>query len=247
MKLALGRASAGERGRRRARRRIPTWPVSLRGVVPAAGAPLAARRRRGRAPAASASSSAGRRRAPGWVGAVRAGEADPRPTARCVEPTAADWGLAARGAVVEPGGPAAAVPRSTDVTSCWTDRAAALYAQAAAAQWDPATAIDWSAPIDHGDAVEAAVVQVMTFLVENEEAALVVPARFLGQVHPHFREIQQVLARHRRRRGPPHRGVHPAGHADRPRRSPSRPSAAGRRCRRCSTSPTSPSPRSCCR
>ena len=34
----------------------------------------------------------------------------------------------------------------------------------------------------------------MTFLVENEEAALVVPARFLGQVHPHFREIQQVLA-----------------------------------------------------
>ena len=36
--------------------------------------------------------------------------------------------------------------------------------------------------------------QVMTFLVENEEAALVVPARFLGQVHPHFREIQQVLA-----------------------------------------------------
>jgi hypothetical protein len=34
----------------------------------------------------------------------------------------------------------------------------------------------------------------MTFLVENEEAALVVPARFLGQVHPHFREVQQVLA-----------------------------------------------------
>ncbi len=34
----------------------------------------------------------------------------------------------------------------------------------------------------------------MTFLVENEEAALVVPSRFLGQVHPHFREIQQVLA-----------------------------------------------------
>ena len=36
--------------------------------------------------------------------------------------------------------------------------------------------------------------QVMTFLIENEEAALVVPARFLGQIHPHFREIQQVLA-----------------------------------------------------
>jgi hypothetical protein len=34
----------------------------------------------------------------------------------------------------------------------------------------------------------------MTFLVENEQAALVVPSRFLGQVHPYFREIQQVLA-----------------------------------------------------
>jgi hypothetical protein len=34
----------------------------------------------------------------------------------------------------------------------------------------------------------------MTFLIENEEAALVVPARFLGQIHPHFREIQQFLA-----------------------------------------------------
>ena len=76
----------------------------------------------------------------------------------------------------------------------WAERAPRLYAQAAAAQWDPATAIDWSAPIDHDDRVEAAVVQVMTYLVENEQAALVVPARFLGQVHPHFREIQQVLA-----------------------------------------------------
>jgi hypothetical protein len=62
------------------------------------------------------------------------------------------------------------------------------------AQWDPETAIDWRAAITHGVAVEAAVVAVMTFLVENEEAALVVPARFLGQIHPHFREIQEVLA-----------------------------------------------------
>ena len=104
-----------------------------------------------------------------------------------------DWGLAARGAVVEAGGPQ---PRFAlaDREVLWTDRAARLYAQGAAAQWDPATAVDWSATIDHGDEVESAVVQVMTFLVENEEAALVVPARFLGEIHPHFREIQQVLA-----------------------------------------------------
>ena len=36
--------------------------------------------------------------------------------------------------------------------------------------------------------------QVMTYLVENEQAALVVPARFLGRIHPHFREVVQLLA-----------------------------------------------------
>jgi len=34
----------------------------------------------------------------------------------------------------------------------------------------------------------------MTYLIENENAALVVPARHLGQVHPHYREVQQALA-----------------------------------------------------
>src|SRR6202043_4057056 len=45
-------------------------------------------------------------------------------------------------------------------------------------------------PVD----VEAAVIQVMTYLVENEQAALMVPARFLGRIHPHFREVVQFLA-----------------------------------------------------
>jgi hypothetical protein len=34
----------------------------------------------------------------------------------------------------------------------------------------------------------------MTYLVENETAALLVPAKFLAQVHPHFREVMQLLA-----------------------------------------------------
>ncbi len=42
--------------------------------------------------------------------------------------------------------------------------------------------------------MEAVVVQVMTYLVENENAALAVPARFLGRIHPHFREVVAVLA-----------------------------------------------------
>ena len=76
----------------------------------------------------------------------------------------------------------------------WADLAPRLYAQAAAAQWDPATAVDWDAPVALPDEIEAAVVQVMTYLVENEQAALVVPARFLGRIHPHFREVLQLLA-----------------------------------------------------
>ncbi len=36
--------------------------------------------------------------------------------------------------------------------------------------------------------------QVMTYLVENEQAALMVPARFIGRIHPHFREVVQFLA-----------------------------------------------------
>jgi hypothetical protein len=34
----------------------------------------------------------------------------------------------------------------------------------------------------------------MTFLVENENAALLIPARFLARLHPHFREVMQLLA-----------------------------------------------------
>jgi hypothetical protein len=34
----------------------------------------------------------------------------------------------------------------------------------------------------------------MTYLIENETAALVVPARLASQLHPHFREVLQLLA-----------------------------------------------------
>ena len=34
----------------------------------------------------------------------------------------------------------------------------------------------------------------MTYLVENEQAALIIPARLLSQIHPHFREVMQLLA-----------------------------------------------------
>lgn len=135
-----------------------------------------------------------------WPYVVRGGAAGARLAGaevaggrRPAEQASAAWGLAARGALVEAGGPA--FPFSLDEKAAvWTDAAAGIYRQAAAAQWDPATAVDWDAPFELPDEVEAAVVQVMTYLIENENAALMVPARFLGQIHPHFREVVAVLA-----------------------------------------------------
>ena len=128
-----------------------------------------------------------------WGGAETAGAPDPAAPGAVVERPSSRWGLAARGARVEQGSPAFefALDRKDAV---WADEAATLYAQAAAAQWDPATAIDWNAPVTHPTEIEGAVVQVMTYLIENEMAALIIPASFLARIHPHFREVLQLLA-----------------------------------------------------
>ena len=125
-----------------------------------------------------------------WAGAVPAGSPQ---RGEVVEQPPASWGFAARGVWLEAGGPEPrfALDQRDEI---WADDAVRLYDRALAGQWDPATAIDWSAPRTHAPVIERAVVQVMTYLVENEQAALVVPARFLGQVHPHFAEIQHLLA-----------------------------------------------------
>jgi hypothetical protein len=128
-----------------------------------------------------------------WLGAQSTGAAQGDANDTPAEDAAPGWGLAARGATVEAGSPPFffALHRRDEV---WAATAGELYRQAAAAQWDPGTAIDWDAPFDLPPAVEAAVVQVMTYLIENENAALLVPARHLGQIHPHFREVLQLLA-----------------------------------------------------
>ncbi|WP_433251096.1 hypothetical protein [Actinomadura nitritigenes] len=126
-----------------------------------------------------------------WARAERAGGA--RGPDGVVAAAPAHWGLAARGALVEPGGPEPAFDLAErDVV--WAEIAPALYAHAASAQWDPATAVPWDAAFTLPPDIERAVVQVMTYLVENEQAALVVPARLLARVHPHFREVVQLLA-----------------------------------------------------
>lgn len=128
-----------------------------------------------------------------WSDALKSGDADQFAPDAVAETALPDWGLAARGATIEAGSPPFDF-RFSDKSGIWADSAADLYRQALAGQWNPETAIDWNVPTDLPDEIEGAVVQVMTYLIENENAALLVPARHLGQVHPHFREIVQLLA-----------------------------------------------------
>jgi len=125
-----------------------------------------------------------------WADARRAG--GPGVDGIVAQPPS-DWGVAARGALIESGGPRTPF----DITHrdvVWAEIAPALYANATASQWDPAKEVRWDAEFTLPDEIESAVVQVMTYLIENEQAALVIPAQLLARVHPHFREVLQLLA-----------------------------------------------------
>jgi hypothetical protein len=128
-----------------------------------------------------------------WADSERAGEANPADADAIVEHPPRRWGLAARGSQVEAGTPEFDF-RFAEKLEVWADEAPRIYAQAAAAQWDPQTAIPWDGDFLLPDEIEDAVVQIMTYLIENEMAALIIPSHFIAQMHPHFREVMQVLA-----------------------------------------------------
>ncbi len=101
--------------------------------------------------------------------------------------------LAPRGASLEEGAPPIefSIRKRSDI---WANAISELYEQATSSQWVGARDIPWQelAPLD--EEVERAVCQIMTFLAENEYAALYVPARFIGQIHPHFTEAALFLS-----------------------------------------------------
>jgi hypothetical protein len=103
------------------------------------------------------------------------------------------WGLAPRGAHIEAGGPpfAFTLRQKREV---WAQELTSIYNQAVANQWSAARDIPWLQLPKLSDELEAAVCQIMTFLTENEFAALYVPARFIPRIHPHYREVVEVLA-----------------------------------------------------
>lgn len=117
----------------------------------------------------------------------RSGGAPPEPV-----PSA---GFAPLGAVAEAGAPPYRW-RLSGRDALWADDVGELAEQASAQQWDASRDVPWSAALELDDTTERAVAQVMTFLAQNEYAALYVPAGFLPQVNPQLAELVLWLASH---------------------------------------------------
>lgn len=102
-------------------------------------------------------------------------------------------GFAPRGARVEPGGPGYPFTLN-ERRHIAPPEVAKLYDQAVSAQWNGATDIPWAKVKPLPDALANALVQIMTFLAENELSALYVPSRFMARIHPAFAEVTMFLA-----------------------------------------------------
>lgn len=109
------------------------------------------------------------------------------------EEAATYLGFVPRGAVAQPGSPEFPyrLNRKTDV---WAENLPDLYEQAKAQQWNASTDIAWGELPALPEALERAVCQLMTFLAENEYAALYVPAKFLPRINAQFIEPVMFLA-----------------------------------------------------
>jgi hypothetical protein len=78
----------------------------------------------------------------------------------------------------------------------WADDVGELVDQASGQQWDASRDIPWEAVHGLDDTTERAVAQVMTFVAQNEYAALYVPAGFLPHVNPQLVEVVLWLGSH---------------------------------------------------
>lgn len=133
---------------------------------------------------------------------------EPGPPLRHGELHTADWrgeavaiqpdpmaGFAPLGSVPETGAPTHRWELSRR-DKVWADDVGELVDQASGQQWDASRDIPWEAARGLDDTTERAVAQVMTFLAQNEYAALYVPAGFLPKVNPQLVELVLWLGSH---------------------------------------------------
>jgi hypothetical protein len=118
---------------------------------------------------------------------LRGGDLPPEP-----DPVA---GFAPLGALLEAGAPTHHW-RLSRRDAIWADDVGELVDQSSGQQWDASRDIPWEAARGLDDTTERAVAQVMTFLAQNEYAALYVPAGFLPQVNPQLVELVLWLGSH---------------------------------------------------
>lgn len=99
------------------------------------------------------------------------------------------------GAVAERGAPPFdwRLHRRDDI---WAPEVADLAEQASGEQWDASRDIPWESARGLPEHIERAVAQVMTFIAQNEYAALYVPSGFLPQMHPSYAELLMWLSSH---------------------------------------------------
>ncbi len=102
------------------------------------------------------------------------------------------YGFVPRGAVAEPGMPEFpyVLNRKDEV---WAENIADLYEQATSQQWNATTDIPWAKLEALPEETERAVCQVMTFLAENEYAAMYIPAKFLPRINAQYTEVVLFL------------------------------------------------------
>ena len=142
-------------------------------------------------------------------GAERAG-GRPAEAARSSSAAPTTWGLAARGALVEAGAASSPTSHRGQDRGLGRRRRAALRAGGRRAVGSRDGHSLGRARSTLPAEVEDAVVQVMTYLIENETAALLVPGA-LPRADPSALSRGDAAARHAgRRRGAPHRGLHAA-------------------------------------
>ncbi len=159
-----------------------------------AGGPYAVRIERGPFARVLAEPLPGRRPGP----QLRDGElhtADLRLPADVPAHVEAASGFTPFGALAEPGAPAFRWTLN-ERDALWADDVSELTDQASAAQWDASRDIPWEAARGLPDFLERAVSQVMTFIAQNEYAALYVPAGFLADVNPAYPEMLMWLSSH---------------------------------------------------
>lgn len=104
-----------------------------------------------------------------------------------------NFGLAPNGAAIECASPKYDFSLNYK-EEIFSSNLAKLYEDAKSSQWNATSDIPWSEIPQTSSALSFATAQIMTYLVENEFAALYVPARFLARVNPYFTQIPLLLS-----------------------------------------------------